>query len=137
MLKKLFFVALALPVFAFCSSSKENRLLYRLWNDFKTANLYDLNNFASRSLQSVHSDGARNKTQELQLIAGLHMTGYTLTEIKRTKTHRVLIFTYIATTTETINDATITSTSERMSVFQRIGKRWFWIAHASLAPVVS
>lgn len=133
MLKKLFFVALALPALAFCSS-KEDRLLYRLWNDFKTTNMNDLNKFTSNAFQSVHSDGARNKTQELDLIAHLNMTDYTLTHIKHTQTHGVLIFTYVVTTTETINNATHTSTSERMSVFQKNGKKWVWIAHASLAP---
>jgi hypothetical protein len=135
MLKKLLFVALALPMLAFCSQSKENKLLYRLWNDFKTANLYDLNKFTSDEFQSAHSDGARNKTQELQLIAGLNMTGYTLSQIKHTETHGVIIFTYMATTTETINNVTQTSTAERLSVFQKHGKKWLWIANASLAPV--
>jgi hypothetical protein len=135
MLRKLFFIALALPALAFCSSSKENRLLYRLWNDFKTANLYDLGKFTSKEFQSVHTDGASNKTQELQLIAGLNMTDYTLSEIKHTKTHNVIIFTYKATTTETINGNQITSTSERMSVFQKHGDSWHWIAHASLVPL--
>ena len=134
MLKKLFFVALALPALAFCSP-KENRVLYRLWNDFKTTNMNDLNTFTSNEFQSAHSDGARNKTEELDLVAHLNITDYTLTNIKRTQTHGLLIFTYVSTTTETINNVSITSTSERMSVFQKHGKKWVWVAHASLAPV--
>ena len=132
MLKKVLFFVLALPTLAFCSSTKENRLLYRLWNDMKTTNMYDLGKFTSKHFQSAHYDGARNKSQELQLIANLHMTDYTLSDIKRTKSHNVLIFTYFATTTETINDYPITSTSERISVFQKHKGSWRWIAHANL-----
>ena len=135
MLKKLLFVLFAFPVLAFCSAPKENRLLYRLWNDMKTANMYDLGKFTSNNFQSAHTDGARNKTQELQLIANLNMTGYTLSNIKHTKTHNTLIFTYVATTTETINDIIITSSSERLSVFQKHDGKWFWIAHASLVSL--
>ena len=137
MLKKFFLLALALPALAFCSASKDNRLLYRLWNDFLTANMYDLNKFTSKEFQSVHTDGALNKTQELQLVANLNMTSYTLSSIKHTKTHGVLIFTYMAATTETINGTPITATSERISVFQKKGNSWYWIAHANLVPLVS
>ena len=137
MLKKLFFIALALPTLAFCSVARDNRLLYRLWNDFLTANVYDLNKFTSKEFQSAHIDGARNKTQELQLIANLNMTNYSLAQIKQTKTHDVRIFTYMATTTETVGGSPVTVTSERISVFQKHGNSWFWIAHANLpAPLL-
>ena len=136
MLKKLFFLVLALPTMAFCSSTKENKLLYRLWNDFKTANIYDLNKFTSRAFQSVHTDGALNKSQELVLVAGLNMTSYTLSQIKRTKAHNVIIFTYLAATTETINGTPITATMERISVFEKHGGSWYWVAHANLVPLV-
>ena len=137
MLKKMFFLVLAFPTLAFCSSTKDNKLLYRLWNDFKTANIYDLNKFTSREFQSVHTDGALNKSQELTLVAGLNMTNYTLSQITRTKTHNVIVFTYQATTTETINGTPITSTTERISVFEKHGNSWYWIAHANLVPLVS
>jgi hypothetical protein len=136
MLKKLLFVALAFPVLAFCSSSKENRLLYRLWNDMQTSSMHDLGKFTSKHFQSAHYDGARNKAQELQLIANLHMTEFALSDIRHTRTHDTVIFTYVATTTETINDQPITASAERLSVFQKHDGKWFWIAHANLvAPV--
>jgi hypothetical protein len=137
MLKKLLLIALALPMLAFCSSSKEDRLLYRLWNDMQTSNMYDLGKFTSKHFQSAHYDGARNKAQELQLIANLHMTGFVLSNIKHTKTHDTIIFTYVATTTETINDQTVTSSAERLSVFQKHDGKWFWIAHANLVVPVA
>ena len=132
MLKKLFLLALALPTLAFCYPVREPRLLHRLWNDMKTTNMHDLGKFTSKHFQSAHYDGARNKTQELQLIANLHMTDYELSDIKCTKSHNVLIFTYLATTTETINEYPITATSERISVFQKHKGSWRWIAHANL-----
>lgn len=132
MLKKLLFVLVAIPVFAFADSSTGEKLLNRLWKDFKEGNVKKIKEYTSAKFQSVHYDGARDRKGELQLIANLHLQSYTLTDKKFTREHNVLIITYTANVVEMINNQPVSKQAPRMSIFEKIDGKWKWIAHASL-----
>ena len=137
MVKKFLFLILFLPVFVFADGSKGEKLLDRLWKDMKEGNVKAIKKYTSFDFQSVHYDGARDRHGELQLIANLHLQAYSLTSIKVTEEKNVLIITYLAQVQEMINGQPVTSTSPRLSAFEKVKGKWKWIAHASLgAPTV-
>jgi len=134
MWKKLLCVLMVLPALAFAGEIKDHKVLYRLWNDMKEANVKAIKKYTSPSFQAVRYNGAQNRAQELQIIANLHMTGYTLTNIVVTKNRHVLVFTYNAATTETVSGQVMSDTpTQRITVFERKEGKWIWVSHASFA----
>jgi hypothetical protein len=132
MLKKLLFIFLFLPLFAFADTSKGEKLLNRLWKDMKEGNVKAIKKYTSPKFQAVHYDGARNRCQELQLIANLHMQFYSLSDIKITKEHNVYIISYFAEVDELINGQPVSRTTPRLTIFEKVDDHWKWVAHASL-----
>ena len=136
MLKKLLLVLLVLPALSFAGeNAKGYMLLNRLWKDMQAGNIKTIKNYTSEKFQSVHQDGARNRAQELKLIANLHLTAYQLTDVKITKDHNVFIISYVANATETINNVPITATSPRLTVFEKHEGKWKWVANANLVAL--
>jgi hypothetical protein len=133
MLRKFLLIILFLPVFAFADGSKGEKLLNHLWKDMKEGNVRSIKKYTSPEFQSVHYDGARDRSEELQLIANLHLQSYSLTSIKITEERNVLIITYLAQVQEMINGQPVASTSPRLSAFEKVKGKWKWIAHASLS----
>ena len=132
MLKNILFILLFVPAVIFAKSTTGEKLLNRLWSDMKNGNVECIKKYTSPKFQSVHYDGARTRCQELTLIANLHMTSYVLSEVKITKTEDLLIISYFANVTETINSVPSTTNTPRLTVFQKIHDKWKWVGHASL-----
>lgn len=132
MLRKFLFIFLFIPLFAFADSSKGEHLLNRLWKDMKEGNVKAIKKYTTQKFQSVHFDGARDRSGELNLIANLHLQSYVLSNIKVTEEHNVIIITYLAQVQELINGAPVSTTAPRLTIFQKIKGDWKWISHASL-----
>jgi hypothetical protein len=138
MVRNFLFILLFLPALIFADSSKEGgKLLNRVWRDMKEGRVDAIKKYTSPKFQSVHYDGARNRSQELNLIAQLNMTSYSLTHVKVTEEHNVLIISYFAQVTETINDIVVTSNTPRLTVFEKVHDKWKWVGHASLTIPIS
>lgn len=134
MLKNFLFVLMFLPALVFADSSKGEKLLNRFWSDMKAGKVEKIKGYTSEKFQSVHYDGARNRHQELDLIANLHLTSYILSQIKITQPENdTYTITYFAQVTETIGGQPVTSNTPRMTTFQKIHDNWKLISHANLA----
>ncbi|MCF8358746.1 MAG: nuclear transport factor 2 family protein [Prolixibacteraceae bacterium] len=127
-----------------CSSKNEiitdpqqgNSLVNELWDNLVASDTAALNLMMADEFQSVHQDGANNKTEELKLISGLSITNYTIDNLISTQDGDVLITTYMVSVEETIEGERLSKKpAARMTVFKNNDGQWQWIAHANLKPL--
>lgn len=113
------------------------KLVMELYADIKTHNWDRLENMIHPAFQSVHEDGARNKDEEMQLLKGLHLGEYTLSDFNITMSESILIVSYTVTAQELIDGKlTLPHSSYRLSVFHKMDERWKWVAHASFITIL-
>jgi hypothetical protein len=111
-------------------------LVRQLWTDFASCDEEALEQWMSPGFQSAHQDGARNRSEELELLLGLQLGDYKLGHFYSTQTANVLVVSYTVTVQETIDGKKLPENrSQRLSVFMHNGKSWKWIAHANLNPM--
>jgi len=77
-------------------------LVHRLWADVKAGDVVALENMMAPGFQSMHEDGARDRKGELQIIKGVNLGNYTLTNLKVTRNGPVLIVTYFVSVEESL-----------------------------------
>lgn len=125
--------------FSYCSAAETTlgeRLERQLWEDFKKQNWAAIEKKISPEFQSVHADGARDRTQQIELIKKLDIGKYELAKFTTTQSETAIIVTYYAAVTENINGAKTSNTpTPRLSVWEQSGDKWYWIAHANLIPL--
>ena len=82
----------------------------------------------------MHEDGARDRKGELQIIKGVNIGKYTLTNLKVTRNGPVIIVTYFVSVAETIKDKRLPDTKPagRLSAWLKTDSGWKWIIHANL-----
>ena len=119
------------------TSSAESALgqqqVEKLWTDFAQPNLEALDKFVAPGFQSLHEDGARDWTQERQLVADLKITPYVLSNYKVTRNGDVLVVTYQCKVGETIAAAKLATVSTpRLDVFQLSGGEWKLLSHVNV-----
>jgi hypothetical protein len=86
--------------------------------------------------QSVHSDGARSRAQEMALLKKLDLGEYKLADFKTTRKGDVLVVTYTVAVSETIGGKRTNKTpAPRLSVFSHTKATWQIMAHANLKPL--
>ena len=144
---KLFFV---LVLFIFCfnafvfSETVEEvnidrigkELVLQLWTDMKANNWMELQKQIAPGFQAIHQDGSRDNNAEIELIKGLNLSEYTLSNFKATMEGPVIIVTYQVNVEETIAGNLIQkSSSMRLSAWLKSGDSWKWIIHANLVPL--
>jgi hypothetical protein len=109
------------------------KLVGQLWADMKTRNIEAIEKYISPGFQSVHEDGARDREAELQLIKGLNMEDYKLSNIKVTRTGPVITVTYFVKVSETIEGKhLLRRPAARLSAWLKTDTGWQWIIHANL-----
>jgi hypothetical protein len=114
-------------------TSEGERLERQLWEDMKTFNLDALEKKLAPEFQSVHNDGPRNRTGELELIKNLHLGKYTLSNFKTSHQGDTIIVTYTTSADESIDARHLTGRpSNRLSVWRNHKGQWQWLAHANL-----
>jgi len=112
------------------------KLLLQLWSDMEKPDMEAIEKTISKGFQSVHQYGASNYEQEIELIKGLKLGEYTLTDIKITQDGPVIVATYFVSVEETIKGKVLSKQpAPRMSVFLQTDSGWKWIAHANLKPL--
>lgn len=113
------------------------KLVKNVWENFKNKQYDSLEKMMANEFQSVHDFGAKNKDEELQLIKGLDISSYVLSDINITQNGSVIVTTYKVSVEETINGERLSKDpASRLSVFAEIAGKWKWIAHANLKPVI-
>ena len=112
------------------------KLVRRLWSDFKSNNKEVFENWIAKGFQSVHEDGARDRDEEIKLLMELNLGEYKLDNFSTTQNGNVVIVVYTVSAYETIAGNVLpTAPAERLSVFIYDGNDWKWIAHANLNPM--
>jgi hypothetical protein len=144
---KLFFIVLmfifSFHLFAFSETVEDmdinsigKELVLQLWADMKANNWMELQKQIAPGFQSIHQDGARDNQVQIELIKGLNLSEYTLSNFKVTMEGQVIIVTYQVNVEETIAGNLIQKRSSmRLSAWLKSGDSWKWIIHANLNPL--
>lgn len=112
------------------------KLLRQLWADMQKSDMEGIEKTIAQGFQAVHQNGAVNREEEIELIKGLKLGDYTLSDIKITQNESVIVATYFVSVEETIKGKRLSKTPEpRLSVFYKTDGGWKWIAHANLKPL--
>lgn len=115
------------------TSGEGEQVEREFWEDMKSFNLKALEAKIAPEFQSVHSDGTRNKTAELELIKNLKLKKFFLSNFKITHRDDTLIITYLVAAPETIDERHLSPTPKlRMSIWKKKHDQWQIIAHANL-----
>jgi len=114
-------------------NGKGEELVRYTFELLKTNNITALTSFIADDFQSIHTDGPRNKAEELALAKELEMGEFTLTNFTETHNKNTIIVTYFVQAKEVIDGEVLNKNpAPRLSVFQYAENRWKWIAHANL-----
>jgi len=110
----------------------------QMWKAMADSNMEWVENHIAGNFQSIHSDGARSRSEELELIRGLDLRKYTLSNFKVTEDKYGMVVTYSVSVAENIaGERTDTKPAPRMSVWdwQPADSSWKWETHANLKPM--
>lgn len=134
MLKYMLFALTLIHFSLFANASQIEELERQMWTDIKTRNWPAIENRIAPFFQSIHSDGARTKAQEIALIKNLNVKGdFTISDLKITEGQHVVVITYFISVNEAIDKTPLsTKPNPRLSVWQNINGNWQWVAHANL-----
>ncbi len=112
------------------------QLVREMWKYLEERNISALEEMMAPGFQSIHADGSRDSEQELELIKGLALGSYSLSDFKVTHNGPVLVATYFVSVEETIDGKHLSKKpAARMTVFLKTDTGWKWIAHANLKPL--
>jgi len=113
------------------------KLVTELFAALEAKNWDKLENMIHPAFQSVHHDGARNKSQEIQLLKRLDLGNYQLSKFKITMSDTILVVSYIVSAEELIDGKlTLSEPSCRLSVFHKTDDGWKWVSHASFIKIL-
>jgi len=112
------------------------KLVHQFWSDIAASNIQAIEKYMAPGFQSIHEDGARDRAAEIELIKGLNIKGYSLSNLKVTKTGPVIVVTYFSSVQETIDGKILSSKpAPRLSAWLKTDKGWQLIIHANLKPL--
>ncbi|MBS0633855.1 MAG: nuclear transport factor 2 family protein [Verrucomicrobia bacterium] len=132
----LFVICLTSTFSLFGDAAQGEALERQMWEDMKHRNYKDIEEHIAAGFQSVHTDGARTRAEEIQLIKDLYLGSYTITDMKVTEGKDSYIVTYKIAVGETIDAKRLSDKpTPRMSMWQKIDEKWQWIAHANFNPI--
>lgn len=115
---------------------KPEAFVQQLWKLMRANDTAALDEVMSPAFQSVHADGARDKAQQLKLLAGLDMGPYELSDFQVTTSGDVAVVTYKVSVVETLPEGrTCKKPAMRLTIIQKTGNGWRWLAHANLKTV--
>lgn len=117
------------------SSSQGEDLERKVWENTKNKNWKEIETLVAPYFQLALIDGVLNKDQYFSRAKKLDIGEFTLSNFKITEGKNAMVITYDVGVTATIDDKRITSKASRLSVWEKDGNDWKWIAHAVLMPV--
>ena len=120
------------------SGSLGEQLVREFWTAMKTQDVEALDDMLAPGFQSVHSDGARDRATQLDLISGLDLGEYTLTEFEVTRVGASVVVTYMVSVEETLAGVRTSSTpAPRLTIWVMTENGWQLAAHANLKAMDS
>lgn len=111
------------------------RLEREMWKAMAGSDLDRVAAMIAPGFQSVHSDGARNRAEELSLVGGLDLGPYTLSDFTVTRQGAAIVVCYFVEVDETIASERISRKAARSSVWLMTRDGWQWVHHANLVPM--
>ncbi|MFP8881074.1 MAG: nuclear transport factor 2 family protein [Myxococcota bacterium] len=133
--------ALALPLlFSLTASAGEDlgeKLIREFFADTKSRDLPAIEKTLAEGFQSVHTDGARDRAGELEIIRNIKLGAHTLANFKTTRNGPVMVVTFeVNAPSEILGGKRVGEGSyERLAVWLETGSGWQLIAYANLAPL--
>ncbi len=113
------------------------KLVTELFESMKEKNWDKLENMIHPAFQSVHYDGARNKSQEMELLKQINLGNYQLGNFKITMSDTLLVVSYIVSAEEMIGGKpTLSEPTCRLTVFHKTDDGWKWVSHASFIKIL-
>ena len=89
----------------------------------------------AEDFQSVHTDGARDKAQEMAMLKGLNLGDLALSDFTSTRAGDTIVATHWLSVEETIDGSRLsTKAAPRLTVWRQGAAGWQIIAIASLNP---
>jgi len=134
-------VVLALPVFLSPAIAAEEdlgaKLIRKFFADAKSHDLPAIERTLAEGFQSVHTDGARDRDSELEIIRSIKLGTLTLGNFKTTRNGPVMVVTFEVDARGEILDGKDVGegSHERMAVWLETSSGWQLIAYANLAPL--
>lgn len=110
------------------------KLVRQLFTEVKAGNMEAIGKMTAQGFQSIHEDGARDRTEELELIKGINLGEFTMTDLQVTRNGPVITATYFISVEETIKGQRLPATkpAARLSAWLKTDSGWKWIIHANL-----
>jgi len=117
--------------------AKGEALVYQLWDAIRNQDLEGIKANMAPGFQSVHDFGSYNMAEELELLHGLSVTEFEISDLKiTTDGEHLFIATYFVAVSETIEGERLShEPAPRMTIFVEDDGIWRWAAHANLKPV--
>src|SRR5215468_303252 len=117
-------------------ASEGEKMERQMWADFKAKDWKAVESKIAEGFQSIHPDGARDRTGEIKLIENLNLGEFTLSNFKTTTNGDNIVVTYMTVVQETIDKTRLpTEPAPRLSVWKKGTHGWQWICHANLNPI--
>ena len=108
----------------------------QMWEDIKAKNWQTVESKIADAFQSVHSDGARDRANELSLIKNLKVGQVQFNDFRSTMNGDNIVVTYMVSVQEAIDlELLPTRATPRLSVWKKGSAGWQWICHANLNPI--
>ena len=108
----------------------------QMWADFKAKEWKAVESKIAEGFQSIHPDGARDRSGEIALIENLKLGEFTLSNFKSTVNGDNIVVTYMIAVQETIDQKRLPGKpAPRLSVWKKGTHGWQWICHANLNPI--
>jgi hypothetical protein len=108
----------------------------QIWEEIKAKNWKAVESKIADGFQSVHPDGARDRSSEISLIKNLNVGQIALSDFKSTTEGDNIVVTYMISAQETIDlERLPTKPAPRLSVWKKGADGWQWISHANLTPI--
>lgn len=112
------------------------KLVREVWDAILRKDQAKVNSIMAKKFQSVHTDGARNRAEETELINKNQLGEYKLSGFEVTREGKALTVSYVAEVKEEINGIKLSAApAMRMSIFYNTDQGWKWIAHTNFKAI--
>jgi hypothetical protein len=136
MLKTILLVlALSTQLVLFADTSEGETLEKKMWEYIQKKNWNEFEKNIATYFQGADFNGVFNKEQYISQVKVANIGDYKLSNFKVTESPGVVVVSYDIAVSEVIGGKSISSKASRLSVWQKNGNNWLWIAHAALIPV--
>lgn len=116
-----------------CADLEDGEMLVnKLWSGLKEKNKEPIYKMIAPGFQSVHQKGVRDRSQEIEYLAELHIQNYVLDDLKITRNGPAILVSYQVSAEGTRQGKPISiKNRRRLSVFLKTESGWLWMAHAN------